>query len=273
MRRLALVLLAALVFGLSADARRLSVFLPEPDKANGAAVIVCPGGSYYWLSRKVEGVDVARKLAEAGFAAFVLHYRHAGTRYFLFGGLAIRQSHYPEALDDLRTAIVEVRRKASEYSVDPSKVGVMGFSAGGHLALNACKDAVDFKGISSYPSFAVSVYPVVTMSDEPIVHKRSRKALLGKRRNDPDLRRRLSMELDIPPEMPPVLLVNCLDDPTVDCRNSVVMDNALTNSGIPHKYIQFPTGGHGFGVSSLQADWFPLFLDWFDGLPLQGHYY
>ncbi len=270
MRRLALVLLAALIFGLSADARRLTVFLPEPDKANGAAVIVCPGGSYYWLSRKTEGADVARRLAEKGFTAFVLHYRHAGTRYFLFGGLAISQCHYPAALDDLRRAIVEVRSKASEYSVDPSRVGVMGFSAGGHLALNACKEVIEIQGISSRPSFVVPVYPVVTMSDETLVHRRSRKALLGKRRNDPDLRRRLSMELAIPAAMPPVFLVSCKDDPVVDCRNSEVMDKALTVSGIPHKHIQFPSGGHGFGVSSPKASWFDLFLDWFGNLPTKG---
>ena len=235
MRRIALILLTVVMFGLSAYARRLTAFLPEPDKANGAAVIVCPGGSYYWLSRKVEGAEVAQKLAEAGFTAFVLHYRHAGTRYFLFGNMAIPQNHYPNALDDLREAVMEVRRKASEYSVDPSKVGVMGFSAGGHLVLNSGEEVIEHQGISSCPSFIVSVYPVVTMTDETIVHKRSRKALLGKHRNDSELRHRLSMELNIPSDMPPVFLVNCLDDPTVDYHNSVVMDNALTNSGIPHK--------------------------------------
>lgn len=184
--------------------------------------------------------------------------------------MAIPQNHYPNALDDLREAVMEVRRKASEYSVDPSKVGVMGFSAGGHLVLNSGEEVIEDQGISSLPSFIVSVYPVVTMTDETIVHKRSRKALLGKHRNDSELRRRLSMELNIPSDMPPVFLVNCLDDPTVDYHNSVVMDNALTNSGIPHKYIQFPTGGHGFGTSSPKADWFPLFLDWFEDLPSQG---
>lgn len=186
-----MILLAVLLSALSSQARRLSVFFPEPDKANGAAVIVCPGGSYYWLSRKVEGTEVARRLAEAGFTAFVLHYRHAGTRYFLFGNMAIPQNHYPNALDDLREAVMEVRRKASEYSVDPSKVGVMGFSAGGHLVLNSGEEVIEDQGISSLPSFIVSVYPVVTMTDETIVHKRSRKALLGKHRNDSELRHRL----------------------------------------------------------------------------------
>lgn len=269
MKRTLIILLAVLMSALSSQARRLTVFLPDPAKANGAAVIVCPGGSYYWLSRKTEGTKVAEKLADAGFTAFVLHYRHAGTRYFMLGGLAFPQNHYPDALNDLHNAVMEVRRNASEYSVDPTKVGVMGFSAGGHLVLNSGEEVVENQGITSCPSFIVSLYPVVTMTDETIVHNRSRKALLGKRRNDPALRRKLSMELNIPSEMPPVFLVNCLDDPTVDYRNSVVMDNALTNSKIPHQYIQFPSGGHGFGASSPQADWFPLFLDWFENMPDQ----
>lgn len=269
MRRTLIILLTVLLSAFSSHARRLAVFLPEKDKANGTAVIVCPGGSYYWLSRKTEGTEVAKKLADAGFAAFVLNYRHAGTRYFLFGNMAIPQNHYPDALDDLREAVIEVRSKASEYSIDTSKVGVMGFSAGGHLVLNSGEEVIENQGISSRPSFIVSVYPVVTMTDETIVHNRSRMALLGRHRNDSSLRRKLSMELDIPSDMPPVFMVNCLDDPTVDYRNSVVMDNALTESGIPHKYIQFPTGGHGFGTSSTQADWFPLFLDWYEILSAQ----
>ena len=271
MRRIALIILTVLMLGLQAHALGLEAFFPEPDKANGAAVIVCPGGSYYWLSKKIEGTDVARKLADAGFTAFVLHYRHAGTRYFLFGNMAVPQNHYPDALDDLRNAVLEVRRKASEYSIDPSKVGVMGFSAGGHLVLNSGEEAIENQGISSRPSFIVSVYPVVTMTDEAMVHNRSRTALLGGHRKDSSLRRKLSMELDIPSDMPPVFLVNCLDDPTVDYRNSVVMDKALTESGIPHKYIQFPSGGHGFGASSTQADWLPLFRDWCENLPAKGH--
>lgn len=266
MRRITIIFLAVLMFGLSANARKLTVFLPNPNKANGAAVIVCPGGSYYWLSKKTEGTKVAEKLADAGFTAFVLHYRHAGTRYFMLGGLAFPQNHYPDALNDLRSAIIEVRKNASEYSVDPSKVGVMGFSAGGHLVLNSGEEVIEDQGISSRPSFIVSAYPVVTMTDETIVHNRSRKALLGRHQNDLELRRKLSMELNIPSGMPPVFLVNCLDDPIVDYRNSIVMDHALTESRIPHKYIQFPAGGHGFGTSSPQADWFPLFLDWFESL-------
>lgn len=263
MKRLTLLLLTALLSVVTAYSQKLTAFIPEPDKANGAAVVVCPGGSYYWLSKKVEGTMVAERLADAGFAAFLLYYRHSGTRYFLFRDLAFPQNHYPDALDDLRDAVIGIRKNASEYSIDPSRIGVMGFSAGGHLVLNSGEEVIEDQGISSRPSFIVSVYPVVTMSDESIVHKRSRTALLGRRVKDESLRRRLSMELDVPSDMPPVFLVNCADDPIVDYRNSEVMDKALSKSGIPHMYIQYPSGGHGFGVSSGDADWFGHFLDWF----------
>lgn len=268
MRRLTLLLLAVLLPVVTVYSQKLTAFLPEPGKANGAAVVVCPGGSYYWLSKKVEGTMVAERLAEAGFAAFVLFYRHSGTRYFLFRDLAFPQNHYPDALDDLRNAVIRIRKNASEYSVDSSRIGVMGFSAGGHLVLNSGEEVIEDQGISSRPSFIVSIYPVVTMSDESIVHKRSRSALLGRQGKDESLRRRLSMELDVPSDMPPVFLVNCADDPIVDRRNSEVMDKALSESGIRHRYIQFPSGGHGFGVSSAEADWFGLFLDWFGDLGL-----
>ena len=104
------------------------------------------------------------------------------------------------------------------------------------------------------------------MSDEAIVHERSRKALLGSRRNDPDLRRKLSMELDVPASMPPAFVVSCMDDPTVDYHNSVALDSALTAASIPHEYHQFKKGGHGFGSASKDADWLPLFLEWVKNL-------
>lgn len=265
MKRLASIFIIFLIC-LSAEAQKLIPFLPEPDKATGTAVVVCPGGSYLWLGRKVEGSEVAEKLRENGIAAFVLYYRHAGTRYFLFGPLAFPQTHYPKALQDVQKAIISIRSKADEYGIDASKVGVMGFSAGGHLALNSAETYIDYDGISSRPSFVAAIYPVVTMSDEAIVHERSRKALLGSRRNDPELRRKLSMELDIPSGMPPVFIAHCLDDSSVDYRNSVVLDSALTLASIPHEYHQFEKGGHGFGSASGDADWLPYFFAWMKSL-------
>jgi len=265
MKRIAAVFIFVLCC-LSASAQRLLTFLPDPDKANGAAVIVCPGGSYYWLDRKTEGTEVAEKLRDEGFAAFLLYYRHAGTRYFLFKDLAFPQDHYPHALNDLQNTIMDVRSKASEYGIDPDRIGAMGFSAGGHLVLDSGEETVVSNGVSSRPSFIVSIYPVVTLADENIVHKRSRKALLGSKANDQTLREHLSMELNIPDSMPPVFLANCKDDPTVDFRNSMVMEEALSKAGISHVHHVFEEGGHGFGASSEKAPWFPMFLDWYESL-------
>ncbi len=257
MKRLVLAALSSLVF-LFADARRLNmdVYEPDPSKANGTSVIVCPGGSYYWISRKKEGSEVALRLAEEGYTAYVLKYPHAGTRYFLFKELSFAKRHYPDALDSVVSAYAIIREYAAAKGDDPSRIGLMGFSAGGHLVLEAAEEMPS----DSKPAFVAAIYPVITMSDEEIVHKRSRTALLGSRSDDLDLRRKLSVELNVPRDMPVVFLANCVDDKTVDYRNSVLMDKALTEAGVRHEYHQFKTGGHGFGASSEEADWFPLFL-------------
>ena len=259
-----LVLLLSLGTGSVSSAQKVIPFIADPETATGEAVIVCPGGSYHWLSRTVEGTDVAQRLCEDGISAFVLNYRHAGTRYFLFGPLAFPQNHYPDMINDLRKTVRDVREHASEYGIDPDRIGVMGFSAGGHLVLNLGEDPGE---MVSRPDFIVSVYPVVTMTDETIVHKRSRRGLLGGKRNDDTLKDALSMERKVPSYMPPVLLVNCKDDPVVDYRNSEVMDKALTEGGIFHRYIQYETGGHGFGTSSSAAPWYGELRGWLDSIP------
>ena len=208
------------------------------ENTSDVAVIVCPGGSYYWLSKKWEGSEVAEKLSEAGFDAFVLHYRHAGTRYFLFGPLTpIKSHHYPEALEDLQGAISELKAKGYK------KVALAGFSAGGHLVLLAGER------LAAEISLVAAVYPVVTFSEEEIMHRRSRNAFLGGKRRNEDLRDELSLEKHVPANMPPVLLVNCEDDPIVDWHNSERMDAALTSAGISHQWLHYAEGGHGFGAS------------------------
>ena len=223
------------------------------------AVIVCPGGSYYWLSKKWEGSEVAEKLNAAGFDAYVLEYRHAGTRYFLFGPLTpVKSYHYPDALEDLRSAVSQL--KADGYE----KIALAGFSAGGHLVLLAGET------FAAEISCIAAVYPVVTFTEEAIVHKRSRNAFLGGRRRDASLRDSLSLEKHVPANMPPVLLVNCVDDPVVDYRNSVRMDEALSAAGVPHKYLQYPAGGHGFGASREKnphesVHWIDSFIEMLGG--------
>ena len=208
------------------------------------AIIICPGGSYFWHDMETEGYEVARWLQQQGIAAFVLRYRTAYVPAFI-------------------QAIRYVKSHAGLYGVDTCKIGVMGFSAGGHLAMYAA----EFFTSSDRPAFVAPIYPVVTMS-APCVHRRSRRGLLGesKKRNQ-TLRDSLSLEKHVPYDCPPVFLVNCKDDPVVDFQNSVLLDSALTANKVPHVYYQYQTGGHGFGASDQKGtaecrQWKNAFLEW-----------
>lgn len=231
---------------------------------NHPAVIVCPGGSYFWHDIETEGHDVARWLQQNGIAAFVLNYRTGYVPAYIFHyRLVFRGNCYPDPQDDLRQALRIVRDRAKEYGVNPEKVGAMGFSAGGHLVMSGC----ELFDVADRPAFVVPIYPVVTMT-ESYVHKRSRRGLLGDSRvHNMELKDLLSLERHIPSDCPPVFLVNCKDDPVVDYRNSVILDSALTAKGVPHEYLLFDTGGHGFGASEVKGSeesrgWKVLFLEW-----------
>ena len=226
------------------------------------AVIVCPGGSYFWHDTRKEGDSVAVWLQQNGITAFVLDYRTAGVPAFIFRHrLLVRGTRYPDAQDDLRQALNYVRNHASEYGID--NIGVMGFSAGGHLAMSA----VELLSREERPDFVVAVYPVVTMFP-PYVHKRSRRGLMGESRiGDNELKDLLSLERHVPDDCPPVLLVNCKDDPIVDYHNGVLLDSALTAKAVSHQYLQYPTGGHSFGVGYIDGveechQWRNVFLEW-----------
>lgn len=265
----------------------LRAFVPE-DGGRRTAVIVCPGGSYCWLDYKKEGTDVARWLSDNGIVAFVLKYRVQGKLEYASHSRAIFGGHrHPDMITDVQRAIQYVREHAVEYGIDPDRVGVMGFSAGGHLAMSAAAyhhsdflrvtgrvagiDATDpglcHRHLSLRPDFVAPIYPVVTMS-HPSVHKRSRRALLGEYgKFSHALRDSLSLEQHVPEDCPPVFLVNCKDDPVVKCRNSELLDSALSARNIPHRYIQYRTGGHGFGVSETKGtpesrEWKNEFLVW-----------
>ncbi len=233
------------------------------EKGN-AAVIVCPGGSYFWHDMVTEGTEVAHWLNENGMSAFVLRYRTAYVPAFITHfRYVFRGNRYPDPQTDLEQSLRLVRENADSFNIDANKIGVMGFSAGGHLAMTS----VELLPKEVRPDFVVSVYPVVSMS-APCTHKRSRRALLGEdKMNDVSMRDSLSVEKHIPTDCPPVFLVNCKDDPVVDCHNSELLDSALTAKGIPHKYIQYKTGGHGFGVSESKGtpesrEWKEELLNW-----------
>lgn len=243
----------------------LTPYIPDGQQHTATkAVIVCPGGSYFWHDTETEGHMVARWLQQNGIAAFVLNYRTGYVPAFVTHyRLLFRGNRYPDPQDDLRRAIQYVKAHAQEYGVHPLAIGAMGFSAGGHLVMSAAElfDKED------RPAFVVPVYPVVTMT-ESCVHKRSRRGLLGdSRTRNKSLRDLLSLERHVPADCPPVFLVNCVDDPIVDYRNSVLLDSALTAQHVRHQYVQFKTGGHGFGASDHKGtaecrQWKPMFLKW-----------
>lgn len=230
-----------------------------------AAVIVCPGGSYLWHDMGGEGKDVGEWLQRNGISAFILRYRTAGVGAFLTPyRYVFRGNRYPDALNDLLRAMQYVKAHSAELGIDASHVAAMGFSAGGHLVMSAA----ELLPREQRPWFVVPVYPVVTMT-EACVHRRSRRALLGDSRlRSRQLRDLLSLERHVPADCPPVFLVNCKDDPVVDCRNSELLDSALTRQQVPHRYIQYQTGGHGFGASDHKGtaecrQWKEEFMAWF----------
>lgn len=230
----------------SADVDRpiITPYLPPEGKANGTAVIVFPGGGYQHLSMEKEGSDVANWLAGTGVTAFVVRYR-LGPTY-----------HHPIELGDAQRAIRIVRSRASEWNVDPRRLGIIGFSAGGHLASSAgthydagnASNSDPIERVSSRPDFMLLMYPVITFRDTVLMHRGSRDNLIGKT-PDPALVQLLSNETQITRDTPPTFLVHSTDDRTVPVENSIMFYEALKAKGVPAEMHIFEYGGHGFGLA------------------------
>ncbi len=262
-----------------ADEVKVTPYLAD-DSRNAPTVIVCPGGSYHWLDVKGEGIEVAEWLRDNGVNAVLLQYRTAGLGSFIWHyRFLFRGRRHPDMICDIQRTIRYVRENADSLGIDPQRVGVMGFSAGGHLALlSACFSGTDYtnlpegpSAVSLRPDFVGAIYPVVTMNGE-YAHRRSRRGLLGEWGVYSSSKRdMMSIEDNIPEDCPPVFLINCKDDPVVDWHNSVILDKALTDAGVSHKYILYETGKHGFGVSDIYGSpqsrkWRDEFLIWLRGL-------
>lgn len=259
---------------------KLTPYLAE--ETDGTACIVCPGGSYFWLDRDTEGHGVAEWLQANGISAFVLEYRVGGVGGFITHyRLMARGNRYPDMLQDVQRAIQLVRENADDYGIDPGRLGVMGFSAGGHLtAMSGMffdSGVLEMTGVtptvSLRPDFIAPIYPVVSLT-HPSTHKRSRRGLLGEGKSISSIMKdSLSLEHHVRPDMPPVFLMNCEDDPIVDYRNSVLLDSALTAHSVPHRYILFKRGGHGFGATPRKTTpeaitWREKFLNWLKSINL-----
>ena len=257
--RLGLSLLLS-VWCMAAAAYKLTAYIPDKNPQQ-VGVIVCPGGSYFWLDKDHEGREVAEWLRENGIAAFVLEYSHGGWGAFAFH-VRTKGRSFPAGYNDLSRALASVRADAAKYGIREDRVGCMGFSAGGHLVMYA---AEQLAGKPEVPFFVAPLYPVVSMI-HPCTHKRSRRGLLGEFPSKAllDL---LSLENHVPADCPPVFLMNCDDDPVVHYHNAELLDSALTVRGIPHHYEHYRTGGHGFGVSASRTTseaigWKEKFLGW-----------
>ena len=238
----------------------LTISLPYRSATNtGVGVVVCPGGGYGHLAVEHEGWQVAAWLNAHGIAAFVLQYRHAPD----YGE--------PVPLMDAHRAIRTVRHRAEEWKVDPDKIGVLGFSAGGHLTTSTAvhwnmetplvNDAID--QASARPNFVVPVYPVVTMTD-PHTHKGSRKNLLGKDPS-PELIETYSNEKQVNKDTPPAFIVHTGDDSAVPVQNALLFYEAYVNAGVPAELHVLETGRHGLGLgggNTAFAQWPDLCLTW-----------
>ena len=246
------------------DVPDLTLFLPEKATSPTPAVVICPGGGYARLAFTHEGTNVAQYFQSHGVAAFILRYRLPKNGYL-----------HPVPLTDVQRAMRLVRSHASEWHVDPTKVGVVGFSAGGHLASTVsthfdrgnpqASDPVDRLGCR--PDFALLVYPVIS-SDVQIAHRGSFANLLGPT-PDPALLHTLSNETQVTADTPPTVLVHALDDKGVPPQNSEVYYKTLQQAKVPSDLQEYPTGGHGFGYGSVPdkspAGWLDKAFGWLRG--------
>ena len=238
-----------------------SITVHHPAKPNGTAIVICPGGGYGALVTGAEGSGIATWLNQHGVTGIVLKYR-----------LPKGNHHLP--LLDAQRAIRMVRANAAAWKCDPTKIGIMGFSAGGHLAstaathfdagLPSARDPVEKE--SSRPDFAMLVYPVITM--EGLGHGGSRENLLGKAPTD-ELKRLYSNEKQVTAKTPPCYLTHALDDKTVSSENSRMFADALREHGVACEYLELPSGGHGLnGYKGPMWDaWQVGSLKWLSKLP------
>jgi acetyl esterase/lipase len=238
-----------------------------PDKPNGAAIVICPGGAYRGLAPH-EADTIGNWCNTFGVTGIVLRYRHAlsGAGY-----------HHPTPLLDAQHALSLVRSRAKELGIDPGKIGIMGFSAGGHLAASLGthfkekdRSSLDpLKSISCRPDFMILVYPVITM-DTAFTHLGSRESLLGL--NPPkDLVELMSNEKQVTPDCPPGFIVHTTDDQAVPVENAVAMYAALQKSKVPAEMHIFQHGAHGFGLgfnSGAVGAWPGLCKTWMKNLGL-----
>jgi acetyl esterase/lipase len=229
----------------------LTVIPAAVDRPNGTAVIIAPGGGYGFVSYAREGVQFANWLSSLGVTSFILKYR-------------LSEFGHPAPLQDVLRAVRLVRSRAAEFKINPARIGVMGSSAGGHLAasagtlfdLPAGRTGGELDAVSARPDFLILMYPVITM-DDPHAHAGSRKNLLGANPS-PELLRLASLEKQVSAATPPTLLIHTQEDQTVPVENSILFYQALTRAKVPAEMYLFERGSHGMGMKAefgTASDW------------------
>ncbi len=248
---------------------KLFSYLVPGDKANGCAVVVTPGGGYGGLAADHEGHQIAQWWNERGVSAFVLHYR-----------LGTEGHHFPTQLADVQRALRTVRARAVEWHIDPTRIGVMGFSAGGHLASmastkfgeKAYENSDEIDQASARPDFAVLCYPVISMRSD-ITHAGSRKNLLGpEKAADEEAASAVSSELNVTADTPPTFLFQTDADTVVPAENAVAYYLALRKHSVPAEMHIYQRGPHGVGLylgDPITGTWSSLLDTW---MRANGHY-
>lgn len=242
----------------------LEVFLPPKGNATGQAVVICPGGGYRGVAYDIEGTEIAKFLNTKGIAGFVLKYRMPGAE-----SVVVRNE---APLQDAKRALRTVRANAEKWNLSEDKIGVMGFSAGGHLASTLGthfnhEDTIEpldhIDSINARPDFMILVYPVITMKD-PHTHQGSKQNLLGEN-PDESMVEYYSNETQITPDTPPTFLIHATDDDAVPVENSLLFYQALNDNGVPAEMHIYPEGAHGFnlglGRGHLEG-WTERLYDW-----------
>jgi acetyl esterase/lipase len=237
----------------------LSIFLPPKEIANGTAVVICPGGGYSIVAAGHEGTDIAKKFNEMGVAAFVVKYRIPNRETMVNPQIG--------PLQDAQEAMKIVREGAKEWNINPNRIGIMGFSAGGHLASTAGTHfdkavIANPKNTSLRPDFMLLIYPVISFTDS-LTHMGSRNNLIGK---NPSLEKikEYSNELHVTANTPPTFLVHASDDDVVIPQNSIALYLALVKNNVPVEMHLYETGGHGFGLKpkNINEQWMERCKNW-----------
>lgn len=233
----------------------VTIHLPAAERATGAAVVITPGGGYQVVCADTEGTQIADILVPRGIAAIVVKYR-------------LPNAHHRIPANDARRAVRLVRHHAHEWKIDPQRIGIWGFSAGGHLASTvstvfdegqaSASDPID--RVSSRPDFSILFYPVISM-EEGVTHAGSRKNLLGSAAEQ-DLVHRYSNEAQVSVATPPTFLLHAADDKAVLVENSLRYYRQLTQHNVPARMLVFETGGHGPTAFQQNPSWLPVFEEW-----------